>query len=471
MSKPFSDTPHVPPTLRFVRDEALRRAARLFACLLAVCMGTVDASNLNETRPDPVVHGASPVLPVSLASDSEPQILSLYVGQAHLIREGPLRRIAVGNGRVLQATSIDDRQLLIIPEAPGQSTVHIWRQEGGERSFVVHVIPADAGRLLTEIRAMLGDQPNLSTRVVGDKLVIEGEGVSDEQASRIAQISARYPQIVNLVSRVGLERMIEMDVRMIEIRRDALENLGVKWQGPMQGPSFGLMGDLKRSAAFQPGGLGDAAGLALRSSVSPFATALGIAGSISSVINLLVQNGDAVVLAEPRLACRSGGSARFVAGGELPIPYSGGFGSNSIAFKEYGVRFEVAPVAGANGVIAARLATEISSVDFEVQVNNVPGITKRRAETEVNLREHQTLVIAGLLSEETSRNVDRMPALGDLPILGRLFRSRLYRDRKTELVVFVTPRFVNPDPHLARAQALEQRNAAMTTRRQLMMVD
>jgi pilus assembly protein CpaC len=142
-----------------------------------------------------------------------------------------------------------------------------------------------------------------------------------------------------------------------------------------------------------------------------------------------------------------------------------------VAFKEYGIRFDVSPVAGPTGVIAARLATEISAVDFEVQVNNVPGITKRRAETEVNLREHQTLVIAGLLSEETSRNVDRMPALGDLPVLGRLFRSRLYRDRKTELVVFVTPRFVNPDPHLARAQSLEQRNEATAIRRQLQMVD
>ncbi len=469
---------------RDLRHESLRRPSlralrfKLTGLIARVGCGSILAATLSALAADPgaravPLHGA-PAQLAALAADpalEAPIPIALYVGQAHLIREGPLRRIAVGNGRVLQATSLDERQLLIIPEAPGQSTVHIWRLDGSERSYVVTVIPADAGRLLTEIRALLGDQPNLSTRVVGDKVVIEGDGVSDEQAHRLAQIAARYPQIVNLVSRVGLERMIEVDVRMVEVRRDALENLGVKWQGPMQGPSFGLMGDLKRSAAFQAGGVGDAAGLALRSAVSPFASAFGIASSISSVINLLVQNGDAVVLAEPRLACRSGGSARFVAGGELPIPYSGGFGSSSVAFKEYGIRFDVSPVAGANGVIAARLATEISAVDFEVQVNNIPGITKRRAETEVNLREHQTLVIAGLLSEETSRNVDRMPALGDLPVLGRLFRSRLYRDRKTELVVFVTPRFVNPDPHLARAQSLEQRNEATTMRRQLLMVD
>lgn len=450
------------------RQRRVRSA--LFVCG-ALAVGEASLCAAQASRPEEVQRLSAVGEPRALESDEPPVALSLYVGQAHLIREGPLRRIAVGNGRVLQASSLDERQLLLIPEAPGQSTVHVWRQDGGERSFVVTVIPADAGRLLTEIRALLGEQPNLSTRVVGDKVVIEGHSVSDDQASRIAQISARYPQIVNLVSRVGLERMIEMDVRMVEVRRDALENIGVKWQGPMQGPSFGLIGDVKRGAAFQPGGAGDAAGLPLRSSVAPFSTALGIAGSITSVINLLVQNGDAVVLAEPRLACRSGGSARFVAGGELPIPVSGAFGSNSVAFKEYGIRFDVAPVAGANGVIAARVATEISAIDFEVQVNNIPGLTKRRAETEVNLQEHQTLVIAGLLSEETSRNVDRLPALGDLPVLGRLFRSRLYRDRKTELVVFVTPRFVNPDPHVARAQAIESRQQTDARRRQLMMVD
>ncbi len=407
---------------------------------------------------------------VSARADS-PGVLNLYVGQAHLLNEGPLRRIAVGNGRVLQATAIDDAQVLVIPEAPGQSTIHLWKRDGSERSFVVTVVPADANRLLTEIRAMLGEHPNLDTRVVGDKVIIEGQGASEEQAARIAEISSRYPQIVNLVSKLGLERMIEMDVRMIEVRRDALENLGVKWKSPVNGPSFAVVGDTYGGSAFRNGIAAGAAGLTVQSSPTPFAATLGLASSLTSMINLLVQKGDAVVLAEPRLACKSGGSARFIAGGELPIPFSSGFGATSVAFKEYGIKFDVSPVTGSNGVIAARIATEISAIDFEVQVNSIPGLTKRRAETEVNLREHETLVIAGLLSEETSRSVDRMPALGELPVLGRLFRSRLFRDRQTELVVFVTPRLVSADPHPARAQSLERRNSARELRDHLRMVD
>ena len=213
----------------------------------------------------------------------------------------------------------------------------------------------------------------------------------------------------------------------------------------MNGPAFTVVGDLHRSDRLRPGGSADGIpGVPIQQRVAPFATAFGIASSITSMINLLVQSGDAVVLAEPSLSCRSGGSARFVAGGELPIPYSAGLGAVSVTFKEYGVKFDINPVASESGVIAAKIATEISAINFEVMVRDVPGITKRRAETDVNLREHETLVIAGLLTEDSARNVDRVPALGELPVLGQLFRSRAFRDRQTELVVFVTPRFADP---------------------------
>ncbi len=368
--------------------------------------------------------------------------VDLYVGQIHLIRAGELKRVAVGNGKVIQATALDGGQVLVIPEAAGQSTLHLWGKDGTETSFAISVVPADANRLLDEIRAMLGASSRVRARIVGDKVVLEGSELSEEEAARLAEIARRYPQVVNLISRVGLERMIEMDVRMLEIRRDLLEDIGIRWNGSMQGPSFGVLGDLHRSRVFRPGGAAAEAGLETRTRVAPFATMLGLASSITSVINLLVQNGDAVVLAEPRLSCRSGGSARFVAGGELPVPFASGLGTVSVGFKEYGVKFDVSPVASESGVIAAKIATEISAINFEIQVQDVPGLIKRRAETEVNLRENETLVIAGLLTEESSRSIDRVPGLGELPILGKLFRSREFRDRKTDLVVFITPRFV-----------------------------
>ena len=388
---------------------------------------------------------AMTLLPLAQAAAAEtvPLVpIELYVGQVHLIRAGELKRVAVGNGKVIQATALDGGQVLVIPEAAGQSTLHLWGKDGSESSYAISVVPADVNRLLAEIRAMLGEDTRVRARIVGDKVVLEGGELSEEEAARMSEIARRYPQVVNLISRVGLERMIEMDVRMLEVRRDVLEEIGVRWNGSMQGPTFGIIGDLHRSRRFRPGGAGADAGFATRNRVAPFATVLELASSITSVINLLVQNGDAVVLAEPRLACRSGGSARFVAGGELPVPFASGLGTVSVGFKEYGVKFDVSPVASETGVIAAKIATEISAINFEIQVQDVPGLLKRRAETEVNLRENETLVIAGLLTEESSKSIDRVPALGELPILGKLFRSREFRDRKTDLVVFITPRFV-----------------------------
>ncbi len=369
--------------------------------------------------------------------------LDLYVGQAHVIDEGPVRRIAVGNGRVVQATALDDRQILVIPEAAGQSTLHIWPKVGPEKAYVINVVPADVNRLLQEVRALLGPSSGVTARIVGDKIVLEGAGVAEAQAARLAEVARRYPQIVNLVGRVGLERMISMDVRMIEIKREVMQNLGVKWGPSANGPTFGVIGDVFRSPALRTGGAADGvAGIDVRPRILPFAASLGIASSVTSMLNFLVQNGDAVILAEPRLSCRSGGTARFVAGGELPVPFSSGLGQVSVTFKEYGVKFDVSPVANESGVIAAKIATEVSAINFEVAVREVPGLTKRRAETDVNLRENETLVIAGLLSEESARSVDKVNALGDLPILGPLFRSRQFRDRQTDLVVFITPRFV-----------------------------
>jgi pilus assembly protein CpaC len=353
-----------------------------------------------------------------------------------------IHRIAVGNGKVLQATAIDERQVLVLPEGPGQSDLHLWSKEGGERRFAIEVLPAELGRIVEEVRAMVGTTAGLKVRAVGDKVLIDGADVSDESAARLAEVSRRYPQVVNLVPRLGLEQMVAIDVRMVEIRREAMESIGVRWSGALEGPTFSVLGDLHRSNALRPGGSGADSGLVVRNRVAPFASSVSVASTLTSMINLMVQNGDAVILAEPTLACRSGGTARFVAGGELPIPTSGALGQSSVAFKEYGVKFDVSPVVSESGVIAARIATEISSVNFDVAVKEVPGLSKRRAETEVNLRENETLVIAGLMTEEGSRSIDRLPGAADLPVLGSLFRSRLFRDRQTELVVFVTPRLV-----------------------------
>lgn len=417
-------------------------------------------------------------LPATTAvAQAEPVVIDLAIGQAHVLEESNVRRIAVGNGRVVQVTALDKRQILLLPEAAGQSTLHLWGRNGIERHYLINVTATDAKRTASEINRLLHNSPRIRAHAVGDKVVLDGSSPTEEDAYRSAEIVKRYPQAISLISRAGYERMIDMEVRMIEIGRNALDRLGVRWQSgsgvpyAIDGPAFGLIGDFKRSDAFLPGGDAQAAGFPVRPRISPFATAASLAISLTSMVDLLVQNGDAAVLAEPRLSCRSGGSARFVAGGELPLPVLGANGSASVQFKEYGVRFEVSPTVNDDGVISASLQAEISSINPEVSVRDVPGLRKQSAATEVNLREGETLVIAGMLSNEIAGTIDKIPGLGDLPILGKLFRSRRFQNRETELIVLITPRLHAAGSTLGAEQGADMAQRLEALRDRLQMLE
>ncbi|MDO4904522.1 MAG: pilus assembly protein N-terminal domain-containing protein [Lautropia sp.] len=399
--------------------------------------------------------------------------LTLAVGQAHLLEVGEIRRVAVGNGRILQVNALDQRQLLLLPENPGESTLHLWLAKGGIKRYRIQVTALDGKRLADEINQLLGPGNGVVARAVGDKVVLEGSRPTEEGSHRVGEILKRYPEVISLVSRHGFEQMIDLEVKMIEISRNALKQLGVRWHSgagswAMAGPSFGVLGDFKRSDAFLPGGAAaaTATGHGLAQRVSPFATAASWASSMASIIETMVQNGEAAILAEPRLSARSGGTAKFVAGGELPLPVLGGNGAASVQFKEYGVRFDVSPVVNELGIISASLHTEISSIDADVTVREMPGLRKQSATTDVNLRAGETLVIAGMLSHEMSGSVEKIPGLGDLPIIGHLFKSRRFRNRESEMIVLITPRLADsdasgPDP---RAESMLQRHQTMKGR-------
>ncbi|HET7055329.1 MAG TPA: hypothetical protein VFI12_02640, partial [Thermomicrobiales bacterium] len=171
--------------------------------------------------------------------------------------------------------------------------------------------------------------------------------------------------------------------------------------------------------------------------------------NIQSLIQAATQKGDLRTLAEPNVMTLPGREAYFLAGGEFPYPsvQSGGGGNAiSIVFKEFGIRLRFTPTIARNGAIRLKLAPEVSSLDFAngltVEGFEIPSLRTRRAETEVELREGQNLAIAGLMDNETTRNLTKIPILGDIPILGELFKSRGIRDRRTELLVVVTPQLV-----------------------------
>ena len=150
-------------------------------------------------------------------------------------------------------------------------------------------------------------------------------------------------------------------------------------------------------------------------------------------------------MAEPKLVSRSGGQAEFLAGGEVPIPISNALGALNVTFRQFGIILKIAPIADAEGFISTTIEVEVSTIDPAIAVNGIPGFATRRTRTEMNVRQGQTMVLSGLFSSEESKTVAKLPGLGSIPILGELFKSRDFRNNRTDLVIFVTPYIIDPD--------------------------
>lgn len=400
--------------------------------------------------------------PSSYANPAEE--ISLTIGETHLLPSHSLKRVAVGNGKVVAARRIERDQVMLIGQQQGSTSLHLWFRDGTQQRISVKVSPGENEALLQDVRRWLGPKSSVEVKSIGGRVVIEGRARTVQEAQKIRELAQRSPSIVNLVQQTGVEQMIAMEVRFLEVKKSALENIGLNWQKNAAGPIFGIVGDSHTNRYFRPsasGGLTDSgapvfsgnlpgvdSAAAPLSRVTPFAMYFGLQSTLASVLNLMEQKGDAIVLAEPILSCRSGGSAKFLAGGEVPLPTTSSVGTTSVQFKPYGIKFEINPTLTESGSIAARVMTELSTVDPAIKVGDLPAFLSRQTETEVNLREGETLVISGLISEDRSKTVEKLAGLADIPVLGRLFQSKDFRERRSEMIVFVTPRFISPESSL-----------------------
>jgi pilus assembly protein CpaC len=445
---------------------------------LLVCVALLAASPVALAASGPIpafpaaVDETGTAAPSPLGPPADlPTRIDMFVGDTRVV-DAPTRRVAVGNGQLVAVTTLDRGQLLLLAEAAGTTTVSLWLRDGRRHRLTVNVTEANLDVALDNVRRMLDGTPNVSARIAGDRIVLEGERVADADQRRVATVVEAFGGlVVNFVGRVGWEQVLHFDVRIVEVRRGALRDLGVRWDTQANGPAVGVIADFATNDVFRvvpppsatPGLAVAAPPLPLR--IPSAATYAGITSVLTSRIDLLEQRGDAVLIAQPTLSCRSGGSARFVSGGEIPIPVVDALGSTDVEFREYGVILDVKPVTDRSGVIYARIDTEISEIDESVRVLGVPGLRKRRSTTELNLREGEVAVLGGLVSRSRGRDVQRVPGVGALPLVGSLFRSTSRREADTELLILITPRVVRPaespealaqDPHAAAVQRADE---------------
>lgn len=415
-----------------------------------------------------------PYAPIGTGGDAAPvPEIELFVGESKVFPTPGVARIAVGNGQILNANALDGKEIIVSGNGVGVSSLFIWNEDGRYQRIKVNIVPGETARVTREVAAFLQHIPKATATVVGDKVIVEGDELSDADRDKVAELAKRYPQIVNFTSPIGWEQTVLMDVKVVEFPKTELRELGLKWN-PTGGGAIGAIwspisrGDNGASVGGRQINITSPAGQAAPiTNIDPskgvvLPSALTVMSAVNvglnAQLNLLEQNGTAAILAEPQLSTRSGFKASFLAGGEFPYSVSN-LNGVTVVFKPYGIKLDIEPRVGRNGVIRAEIDSEVSSLDSSVSAVGGPALLTRRTKTEFNVRAGETIVLSGLLQRTTSNDIDKVPLLGDIPVLGALFRSKRFQNKETELVVFVTPTIVD-----ARAPGLQERIERTTER-------
>lgn len=389
--------------------------------------------------------------------------LTVLVSQTIVLPAEGVTRVSIGDDSLLDVRVLTDvNQLLLIGKSEGITDIRIWSRNGDQLSHQVTILTEAPQNKLVQVNEALAEIEGVQARQVGNRIIIEGQVLTAQDYARVEAI-AKLHRAVNFTAPVGLnvEAMIYFDVKVVEIRKQSLTRLGIDWGDFLDGPTYSYIGDYSTNNLYRGTNIPRAAdgsiianqalGGAVPLDAGGGNVFLGVSTSLTSTLNILANSGEARFLAEPKLVCRSGGVADFLAGGEVPIPITNADGSIAVEFKQFGIGLTLEPVSDPSGYISSKVGVEVSDIDPSIQVLGIPGFITRRTNTEMNVRDGQTMVLSGLLSSDRGKDVNKIPGLGNLPILGELFKSREFRDDETELVVFVTPSLVDPDHKINKA--------------------
>ena len=416
------------------------RRARLGTALIALATGLGGLS------------GTAPALAQQSASRPS-ETLNLSQGTGSLIRlSEPMTDVFVANEGVADIQVRSSTQLYVFGKARGETTVYAT----GKSGRVVYAANVRVGNNISSVGEMLNmamPEAALQATPMNNLVLLTGTTASPEDASEAQRLVQAYvgegTQVVSRI-RTATPLQVTLKVRFAEVSRSAMKNVGVNLIGNDSNPGGTFFG-IGRGDPGDLGGGSDGGGRSFN--LTPGATTVGLAGKLLGLdllgtLDLMQTDGLATTLAEPTLTALSGETASFLAGGEFPIPVSQGNQAVTIEYKQYGVGLAFTPFVLANGRISMRVRPEVSELSDSgsVRLNGftVPAMTTRRAETTVELGSGQSFMLAGLLQNRNNNTIERTPFLGDLPILGSLFRSAGYRRSETELVIIVTPYLVRP---------------------------
>jgi pilus assembly protein CpaC len=397
---------------------------------------------------------AESVIRLDVAS---PQRINIMSGKSIVI-ESPtaVKRVSLAAPAFADAIVLSPRQIYLTARAPGLTNLILWDGDTVLASFEVEVYP-DIVRLKERIHDILPQEQNIKVSSSNDAITLSGMVSSAANLSQVLALAEPFGKVVNLLE-VGGVQQVMLEVRISEIQKTTAKRLGINFNGLSQdGRSYGvsLLNGLtsirtQPPLAFPNGSsdVGAPAGIAVAPNVDALFRFIRKGVTWTGFIDALKENGLLTVLAEPTLTALSGQTASFNAGGEVPIPEASGLGTVSVKFKKFGVGLSFTPTVLSEGKISMKVEPRVSDIDFSnaIQSNGflIPAFTERSVSTVVELADGQSFALAGLLSEKVTEDIAKYPFLGDIPILGALFRSSAFKKNETELVVIVTPHLVKP---------------------------
>lgn len=355
------------------------------------------------------------------------KVLEINANDSLCLKEGyHIQRASIANPEIADVAVVSDTEIVVIGKQPGGTTLHVWYEGNHRVSYEVRVSKVnEAGA--AKIEELLG-YPGVEVRVVGDTAVLEGTVQDQNEKNRAEKIAEAYTgKVVNLLE-TSAPQQIRLEARILEISTDQAKKLGITYGGEGSIGVFQVGQGVTNSSVGQQWG------------------SLGSYTDIRATISALVQNGEVEILSQPQITTLSGEKANILIGGQLPVPVAYEDNKISVEWKDYGIKLDIEPTVDSARRIRSVIKAEVSSIDFassyaiDVGGNyRIPPLKTRKAEAVVDMPSGATMAIGGLISSEESKNITKVPLLGDLPILGKFFRHTEKSKERKEVVILITP--------------------------------
>jgi pilus assembly protein CpaC len=406
------------------------------------------------------------VLPPHFIRAEEPSAVKLLVGRSTIVDVGtPISRVSLTSADIADAVVTSSNQLLVNGKMPGTISMYVWERTGGLHRYEI-VVQRDLAILNDQLKRLFPGE-DIEAQSSGKGIVLSGlvsnKAVFDKATTVAGGYVDKADEVVNMVKvqETAASNQVLLRVRFAEVNRSAMTELGVNL---FTSPT-GANGYLGRATTqqFTAPGFDDINVTKANGNFGSDVTAATGKFTFSDFLNLflfsekydigvmikaLQTRGMLQSLAEPNLVSESGKEASFLAGGEFPVPIAQGSGSNaaiSVTYKEFGIRLNFTPTVNGNR-IHLKVRPEVSTLDFAngvvLQGFRIPALSTRRTETELELVDGQTFAIAGLMNNSVNQTLQKIPGIGDIPVLGLLFQSKQAQKNQTELVVMITPQIL-----------------------------